>query len=229
MNRISVPDEGAYECQLFDNRSNETIKKDRPFSLKVEQMLRFNPKPVSKKLELGNPGKLHCKAQGTPSPKVEWFRNSDEPLGSSADDLNGTLYFRDVSSEIEGNYSCVASSVQGTISATITVQVVMSPKFVIAPLGMIEAEQNKSVMLDCQATGDPLPTIQWDKDLKYLNLNSSDEEARYRVFENGSLLIAEVQDGDEGMYGCTIGNSAGLKREEVNVVIKSKWIFYDLK
>lgn len=40
--------------------------------------------------------------------------------------------------------------------------------------------------------------------------------------ENGSLLISEVQGADEGKYGCTAGNSGGLKRYEVSLIVRGK-------
>lgn len=74
-------------------------------------------------------------------------------------------------------------------------------------------------MLHCAAEGDPKPTIQWDRDSRMNNLNNS----RFEVLGNGSLYIKEVYMGDEGKYGCTAGNSGGLKREEVQLNVKGKF------
>jgi len=71
-------------------------------------------------------------------------------------------------------------------------------------------------MLHCAAEGDPKPTIQWDKDSRMNNL----ENPRFEVLNNGSLFIKEVYLSDEGKYGCTAGNSGGLKREEVQLNVK---------
>lgn len=38
--------------------------------------------------------------------------------------------------------------------------------------------------------------------------------------ENGSLLITDVLISDEGKYGCTAGNSGGLKRYEVSLIVR---------
>lgn len=75
--------------------------------------------------------------------------------------------------------------------------------------------------LHCQASGVPTPTVQWDKDLKSLHSNESENE-RFEVWENGTLVIKAVHLEDEGKYGCTIGNSAGLKREETSLTVKRK-------
>lgn len=49
---------------------------------------------------------------------------------------------------------------------------------------------------------------------------------RFHVLENGSLVIDEVHLSDEGKYGCTAGNSGGLKRYEVSLIVRSKYIWY---
>lgn len=143
-----------------------------------------------------------------------------------------------------GNYTCVAtSSQQGTISATIVIGVVVAPRFVVAPVGPTQqVKEMSSLWLHCQATGDPKPTIQWDKDLEYISsgvtltttTNSNDvdginEANRFVVMDNGTLYIREVHLDDEGRYGCTIGSSAGLKREEVLLTVKCKYIFITFK
>lgn len=100
----------------------------------------------------------------------------------------------------------------------------------MAPSGPVQALEMGTLMMHCQATGDPKPTIQWDKDLQYINnsphnINAS-EANRFHVFENGTLHITEVHLDDEGRYGCTIGSSAGLKREEVRLTVKRKFCHF---
>lgn len=135
-------------------------------------------------------------------------------------DANGTLIFRNVNSDHRGNYTCLATNSQGQINATVAINVVVTPKFSVPPVGPIETAEQGNVVIHCQAIGDPKPTIQWDKDLTYLSENNTDRE-RFRFLENGTLEIRNVQAEDEGSYGCTIGNSAGLKREDVQLVVKT--------
>lgn len=142
------------------------------------------------------------------------------PLPTNVTDHNGTLIFRGVSNEQRGQYTCFASNSQGQISATVTINVVVAPKFSVPPVGPIEVSEAGVAVMHCQATGEPKPTIQWDKDLAYLNENNTDP-LRFRLLENGTLEIHDVQPEDEGRYGCTIGSSAGFKREDVMLVVKS--------
>lgn len=220
--RSAISDDGIYRCQLVDQKTRVVTQKGATYELAVRYKLKFTPTPSSKKLELSMPGKVHCKAQGTPWPEVKWFRGVDGELDAeSMEDFNGTLHFKNVTKASAGNYTCVAENSEGKLKATINIQVVMSPQFVVAPVGPVLARENETVILHCQAIGDPQPTIQWDKDLEYLTYNSSDETGqRVQVFANGTLLIREVRGDDEGKYGCTIGSSAGLKREEIDFTIR---------
>lgn len=141
------------------------------------------------------------------------------PLPENVTDHNGTLIFRGVSNEQRGQYTCLASNSQGQISATVSINVVVAPRFTLAPVAPSDVAEGAVAMMHCQATGEPKPTIRWDKDLTYLNENNTDVE-RFRLLENGTLEIRNVQPEDEGHYGCTIGSSAGLKREEVLLVVR---------
>lgn len=98
---------------------------------------------------------------------------------------------------------------------------VIAPKFVVKPQGPIQVNEMGSVMIHCAATGDPKPKIQWDKDLDYINVSNSDS-SRLNILDNGTLYFTEVHLEDEGLYGCTIGSSAGLKREEAHLTVKRK-------
>lgn len=49
---------------------------------------------------------------------------------------------------------------------------------------------------------------------------------RFRVLENGSLLVSEAIKEDEGRLGCTAGNSGGFIREEVRLIVKCKYGLY---
>lgn len=80
-----------------------------------------------------------------------------------------------------------------------------------------------TAVLHCQASGVPTPTVVWDKDLRPLLANNDTDLDRFEQLENGTLIIKEVHLEDEGKYGCTIGSSAGLKREDTILIVKRKY------
>uniref|UniRef100_A0A1B0AGA3 Tyrosine-protein kinase-like otk n=1 Tax=Glossina pallidipes TaxID=7398 RepID=A0A1B0AGA3_GLOPL len=215
---IVASDAGQYTCEIVASGFRPVISDTG--LLEVIEQLKFMPQPTSSKnLELGSVGKVHCKAQGTPTPQVQWLKELEDPLPDSIEDINGTLTFKNVSFENRGNYTCYAANAQGKINATVSINVVVAPRFSVAPEGPLEVAINAVAMMHCQAIGDPKPTIQWDKDLEYLSDNNTDRN-RFEFLDNGTLVVRNVQQKDEGIYGCTIGNSAGLKREEVRFIVK---------
>ncbi|KAK2575159.1 hypothetical protein KPH14_002563 [Odynerus spinipes] len=213
---VDLSDKGIYACEI-ETKGFPPIFSD-PATLIIEEKLKFLPPPVNKRLELGSTAKVSCKAQGATNPSVRWIKEGDdEEFPKHVQDINGTLHFNGVLEEDKGRYTCIASNMQGSINHTITIDVVIAPKFTIQPQNPTEAIEGYPVMLHCAAEGDPKPTIQWDKDSRMNNLNNP----RFEVLPNGSLYIKEVYLGDEGKYGCTAGNSGGLKREEVQLNVKA--------
>ncbi|XP_076669131.1 inactive tyrosine-protein kinase 7 [Andrena cerasifolii] len=217
-----LSDKGTYMCEVF-TKGFPSIFSERA-GLTVEEKLKFSPQPVDKRLELGSTAKVPCKSQGATNPMVKWTKEgAGEEFPKHVQDINGTLHFNGVLEEDKGRYTCIASNAQGSINHTISIDVIIAPKFTIQPQNPTEAIEGYPVMLHCAAEGDPKPTIQWDKDSRMNNLNNS----RFEVLANGSLYIKEVYLGDEGKYGCTAGNSGGLKREEVQLNVKSDTYRFD--
>lgn len=242
-----LSDKGGYACEIT-TKGFPPIFSERA-GLTVEEKLKFSPQPVDKRLELGSTAKVPCKSQGATNPTVKWIKEgSGEEFPKHVQDINGTLHFNGVLEEDKGRYTCIASNAQGSINHTISIDVVskrllslsfsiplldlpawisidiarfvpVAPKFTIQPQNPTEAIEGYPVMLHCAAEGDPKPTIQWDRDSRMNNLNNS----RFEVLGNGSLYIKEVYMSDEGKYGCTAGNSGGLKREEVQLNVKGKF------
>ncbi|XP_039280486.1 LOW QUALITY PROTEIN: inactive tyrosine-protein kinase 7 [Nilaparvata lugens] len=151
----------------------------------------------------------------------EWLKIGDVDdsleLPVHVQDINGTLHFNGVKWEDKGRYMCLATNPQGTINVTIDIDVVETPKFVVLPRNPTEAFEGYSIQMDCVAEGDPKPTIQWDKN----SVMNDFDTKRFHVLENGSLVIDEVHFSDEGKYGCTAGNSGGLKRYEISLHVRS--------
>ncbi|XP_012151673.1 tyrosine-protein kinase-like otk isoform X1 [Megachile rotundata] len=220
---VELSDKGSYTCEI-STKGFPSIFSERA-TLTVEEKLKFSPQPVDKRLELGSTAKVPCKSQGATNPTVKWIKEgaAAEEFPKHVQDINGTLHFNGVLEEDKGRYTCIASNAQGSINHTISIDVVKSllfsvaPKFTIQPQNPTEAIEGYPVMLHCAADGDPKPTIQWDRDSRMNNLNNS----RFEVLGNGSLYIKEVYMADEGKYGCTAGNSGGLKREEVQLNVKA--------
>ncbi|XP_076311733.1 inactive tyrosine-protein kinase 7-like isoform X1 [Tachypleus tridentatus] len=213
---VQLADSGLYQCEVKTKGFPSTLSKNASFV--VKEKLKFSPPPVSKNLELGSNAKIYCKARGAIPPTVRWTKEGNEYFKwpPHIKDENGTLYFTSVRQSDAGNYTCFATSTQAFINTTIHVEVIVLPTFTVRPAETI-AYEGYPIMLHCKATGDPPPTIQWDKD----NVLNGFDKKRFQVLENGTLYVSEAHRNDEGKYGCTAGNSGGFRRTEVKLVVQS--------
>ena len=84
----------------------------------------------------------------------------------------------------------------------------------------IKFEHWDRVQLDCCAAGRPMPTIKWT----YLTANQSVEllfrSYGWATYSNGSLILNNLSDMDEGIYACTALNDVGS--DSVNITLISK-------
>lgn len=208
---------GNYACRL---RTIGHLPVDsQTATLHVREKLKFTVPPVAKSLELGTVRKVLCKAQGSPAPIVRWVKEDLKPLLTwppHIEDINGTLIFHGVQDDDAGQYTCIATNSQGFISASVLINVTMSPHFTSLPNNVTFYKEGQKVELHCRANGHPFPTIQWDKDSVMDGFTSD----RFSVNRNGTLIIENVQQADQGFYGCTAGNAGGFKRAEFRLVVQ---------
>lgn len=151
------------------------------------------------------------------SATVYWKKDLNEDLPADAQDVNGTLHFKNIDLPHRGKYTCHATDSKHQISASIEVNLL--PDFKVSPIESLEIVEMESFLLDCSAKGYPMPTVKWNYDGKILDRNQIHDD-RFTIFENFSLLLHEARQEDSGTYACIIGNSAGIKRKESQIVIK---------
>lgn len=192
--------------------------------------LHFEPEPYSKKLELNSSGKIHCKVAGGVAPTVQWYLNDEDPLPEGVTSANGTLMVADAERRHSGQYTCKAVDGEQSITAKISLDVVVTPRVVEpSPGQQLHVTVGQTAVLNCLATGDPPPTTHWDRNLAILGkqqdggvevedgVNAS--IARLVLMNNGSLVIRNVSSPDADRYGCTAGSAAGLARNELQLVV----------
>ena len=73
-------------------------------------------------------------------------------------------------------------------------------------------------MIDCQATGDPTPTVGWKRER--INSSASDSSDRISQLQNNSLQILVAQPSDSGLYICLVNNSIGSVLKKVKLLVQ---------
>ncbi|XP_076457798.1 roundabout homolog 2-like isoform X2 [Babylonia areolata] len=203
-NKNSKPDVGSYYCNAT-NVHGSAISRNATLQLAVlRDDFRENPQPVT--VAAGETATFHCKPpRGEPEPKVLWRRNgspvANEGRITITDD--GDLILAAVEPGDSGDYTCLALNKGGEReSAPASLTVLEKPTFRQMPDDVI-AKKDDTVELKCSATGDPRPTIQWQKEYGRIPFG------RARQLDDGTLWIEKVEVSDDGVYVCIAENTAG--------------------
>uniref|UniRef100_A0A673B6W7 Roundabout guidance receptor 1 n=1 Tax=Sphaeramia orbicularis TaxID=375764 RepID=A0A673B6W7_9TELE len=172
----------------------------------------------------GEPATLNCKAEGRPTPTVEWYKDGervetdrDNPRSHRMLLPSGSLFFLRIvhgrrSKPDDGSYVCVARNYLGqAISHNASLEVaILRDDFRQNPVDVMVAVGEPAV-LECQPPrGHPEPTISWRKDGS--NLDDRDERITIR---SGKLMITNTRKNDAGKYICVGTNMVGERESEI--------------
>lgn len=85
----------------------------------------------------------------------------------------------------------------------------------------VTALTNTSITIQCATTGVPTPNITWTKDGQEIPKGGG-----YTIRGDGSLLIRDTKEEDNGRYACTSANTAGNASASSVVQIVGKSFVY---
>ncbi|XP_072182692.1 roundabout homolog 2 isoform X4 [Excalfactoria chinensis] len=166
----------------------------------------------------GEPTTLNCKAEGRPTPTIEWYKDGervetdkDDPRSHRMLLPSGSLFFLRIvhgrrSKPDEGSYVCVARNYLGeAVSRNASLEVaLLRDDFRQNPTDVVVAAGEPAI-LECQPPrGHPEPTIYWKKD----KVRIDDREERISI-RGGKLMISNTWKSDAGMYTCVGTNMVG--------------------
>ncbi|XP_014070693.1 roundabout homolog 2 isoform X11 [Salmo salar] len=171
----------------------------------------------------GEPATLNCKAEGRPSPTVEWYKDGervetdkDDPRSHRMLLPSGSLFFLRIvhgrrSKPDEGSYVCVARNYLGeAISHNASLEVaLLRDDFRQNPTDVVVAAGEPAILECIPPRGHPEPTIYWKKD----KVRIEDKEDRITI-RGGKLMISNTRKSDAGMFICVGTNMVGERDSE---------------
>uniref|UniRef100_A0A673X5F4 Roundabout, axon guidance receptor, homolog 3 (Drosophila) n=1 Tax=Salmo trutta TaxID=8032 RepID=A0A673X5F4_SALTR len=214
LTQVRAEDEGTYTCVS----ENSVGKAEASGSLQVHVPPQIVVRPRDQITAQGRTVNFLCGTKGNPPPAVFWQKEGSQILlfpiqeaaqsGRFSVSLSGELTITDVHSEDSGYYICQAISVAGSILTKALLEVETSSDRVPPIIRQGPANQTlapgSTANLQCHVMGNPLPSIQWEKDGQRIL-----GDARVSLMENGMFQITNLQETDSGAYTCVASSSSG--------------------
>uniref|UniRef100_A0AAR2J758 Vascular endothelial growth factor receptor 3 n=1 Tax=Pygocentrus nattereri TaxID=42514 RepID=A0AAR2J758_PYGNA len=126
---LQLQDEGNYVCEVQNRRSGEKHCHRKYVPVKALEAPRYRHNPTNQTVNVSASLQMECDVEGTPSPKLSWFKDN-QPLhqvsGILLQDSNRTLSIQRVREEDAGIYTCIACNQRGCIHSSATVSVIGS-------------------------------------------------------------------------------------------------------
>ncbi|XP_048864599.1 neuronal cell adhesion molecule-like isoform X4 [Brienomyrus brachyistius] len=173
---------------------------------------------TSKVVLRGEVLELECIAEGLPTPRISWHRESGSfnNKRTSFKNFHKTLKIVDITEGDAGDYRCQAENSLGTLEHVITVTVKAAPYWIKAPKNLILSPKETGA-LSCQAGGDPKPEITWL--MNGIPIENSHVDPS-RKLEGDRITFTDIQVGSSAVYQCNASNEYGylLANSLVNVL-----------
>ncbi|KAK5650818.1 hypothetical protein RI129_001847 [Pyrocoelia pectoralis] len=197
-------DNGFYRC-VARNKILKKTKRSRSGQLLVSPPSvtssppKFLPLNLARNITsiVGHNITLPCAATGWPIPAIQWVYNADTVISNTS-----TLYLKNVTANLSGNYSCIANNIFGNVTVNYILHVFQVPYFNVTPLS-ISYPSARMVRLDCKVNGIPSPKVSWLKNGVPLELIGRIKQ------QNTSLVLSHSFMTDSGIYQCVASNSVG--------------------
>ncbi|RXN13824.1 roundabout -like protein [Labeo rohita] len=216
LKRLTSGDAGTYTCQA-ENMMGKTEASATLTVHVVSVPPVFVVRPRNQVVGMGRTVTFQCEATGSPQPAIFWQKegsqnllfSSQPPPPSSRFSVSqtGDLTITAVERSDGGYYSCQALNIAGSVITKALLEVTDDrPPPVVrqGPTNQTVAVDG-TVVLGCQATGTPTPTILWRKD----GVLVSTHDSRLKQLDTGALQIRYAKLGDTGMYTCTASTPSG--------------------
>ncbi|KAG8198710.1 hypothetical protein JTE90_023480 [Oedothorax gibbosus] len=211
LRQLKRQDSGMYQCFVHrDSGSSQAAARLVIGDLAAQFKLAFPEKTVRP----GSFVSLICIATGNPAPQVKWTLDDIWTLSTRPGVLVSTYlsnggdvisYVNITSADVtdSGVYTCTAFNEAG--KATHSRRLNVFGSLFIRPLNNLTALAGGTFRVMCPFGGYPFDSIVWKRDNRVLPSNQ-----RQHVFQNGTLVISEVQpEVDDGRYSCEVRSQQG--------------------
>ncbi|XP_049459626.1 muscle, skeletal receptor tyrosine-protein kinase [Epinephelus fuscoguttatus] len=221
---VRESDNGEY-CCLASNGIGEAAKSCGALQLKMKPQIKRHPTNVTLLVE--SKAVLPCVTLGNPKPEVTWLK--DDELIKISDRVTildyGALKIHNIQKEDAGQYRCVARNSFGlAFSKPVTIEVQAPARILRVPKEKRVA-YGSQISLECNATGNPIPTITWLENGNTISGASVEETLTGEVI----LSVLKVTVNKPALYTCLASNKHSAGANTVKATAKvtvAEWRLY---
>ncbi|XP_018408468.1 PREDICTED: hemicentin-1 [Nanorana parkeri] len=203
-----LTDSGQYKCVATNSAGLQT--KESKITVNIAPTIKNENTTTELSFNVDSKVSLECNAWGIPHPAITWYKDGKRIQGSAHISFTENakyLHILEVKATHSGKYKCYVTNSAGHAEKDYQLEVYV-------PASIYEDSskpQNtkvivgKSLVLECEARGHPLPLITWLKEGVPIEINDN-----VRLLHNGKKLeIKSTVESDQGQYICVATNLAG--------------------
>lgn len=128
------------------------------------------------------------------------------------------LHLRNIQNKDEGRYQCVIRNQFGSVySNQSNISVYVLPTFVKTPSNLT-VRAGGTARLECGATGQPTPTVSWQKDGGD-DFPAARERRMHVMPTDDVFFVVSLKAADSGVYTCTAHSRAGVVRANATLTV----------
>ena len=155
------------------------------FRFAVRPSISLNPGPLYV-VEGSNVTLPVCHVTGHPAPLVTWSKSFGRLPQGRVHSNNSVIKLFGVRKADSDNYLCTATNLLGSVVKRTHLVVISLPQFTVKPPSKVTVLIGETLTLNCSATGDPEPAMNWKKQEAQLPVGRSQQI-------NGGLFIRNIK------------------------------------
>uniref|UniRef100_A0A674D9M0 Heparan sulfate proteoglycan 2 n=1 Tax=Salmo trutta TaxID=8032 RepID=A0A674D9M0_SALTR len=223
----SPDDSGEYICRVEAGPGTPVRQASVSVSVTATSSRKSTPiisiEPHSAAVRKGESASFKCRVYSGAQPvRLEWKLSNNQPLPDNVkiDHYGSVLVITDARPSNQGTYRCVASNLFGITQSMVSLIVRgMSPVATVTPQGPVRVRVGDPINLECQASGEPRPSVTWHRldNAEQLKLEQQHGQVDYDTVFPSQVLVARPE--DSGTYVCAARNNEGTTETRVEVIV----------
>jgi hemicentin len=185
---------------------------------------------TSLRRDLHSAVQVNCTVYGNPIPTVGWVKMAkslptdftlmtDELKGQIIPIVQSHFVVNVTSTGSYGRYSCQASNTVGTAERSFELKPIELPQVKLDPKIAPLVTTGGNISIVCQATGLPLPYVQWSRDGREIPIIESSSIHTMKSSSKNEIHLTNVSRSDAGWYTCSATTGPYIASQKTEIIV----------